>query len=796
MNRVETMNPNYVLSILLILSKSGRSLPARDARAGFGYSTETRPPTRGRPVAKRKPAAPPPPTPERVEKAARSGDFAAAVEAARALAALSPTPDNLALRRRTLAAAGAHFADRDRTADFNRVMAEAEAVDPADPAWTAERAALLARGGNLSAALALADDAAKPKVLGHAADRAVRHQTKSFLPADLHAGFDAVLAAFLKHTTGDEAGVREALEPVGLRSPFLEWKVLLRGLLAYAASDDARAAENFARLDPTRLPARLAAPLRFAVDPAFQKSQPADDAAGLAARLRKLTPSPAVEHLRAIARELGRDKPLTPAFRAAEAVSPMLKASQPALVPRLANCLYHAVVNQGQPEDLAKYRRLFGNPADDPNFHKLQAMIGEQIGDPAGTHAHWLKYETWLATHPSGWPPAVADRARAEVWTHLGANAQKALEDADEPDPGLGFFAPPRRKKPKPLDPPAEVCFARAAALAPDSADATRRHFESLVAAGKPADAEAAARTYLARKPDDVFALVALGNLLRTQGRSAEAAEVMLRALPLNPLDKVTRFHTASVLLAEARMKLAAKPADALAALDRHESLLADQTPAGRQVLRAVALAKLGRAEEAEAARAAALAVPGARLGSAYRLTVDSQLAKLKPADKKAVDLLWTAEQAKEPTPLEVNQLVAAYDTYHLDGVTYRGQKTHEKKVLDQVSRCFKAVAPEVDFERLAEVLLAKGEFKTAKKLTDALLARFPANPYFHLARAEAGMGIGEREYHVEGRVRRAKALAEAAADPRHKALLGRIDELLKGFASPFEFLEAFFNRS
>jgi tetratricopeptide (TPR) repeat protein len=732
-----------------------------------------------------------------VAKAAQAGDFATAVEAARALAAAAATPEHRALHRRTLADAAAYFADRDRTADFNRVMTEAEAVDPADAGWAADRAVLLARGGRLDEALALADEATRPKVLAQAADRAVRHQTKAFLPADLHPGFDAVLAAFQKHTAGAEAAAREALEPVGLRSPFLEWKVLLRGLLAYSANDDARAAENFARLDPARLPARLAAPLRFAVDPAFQQAQPADVATGLAARLRKLTPSAAVEHLRAIARELGRDKPLAPAFRAAESVVPILKLGNPGLVPRLANCLYHAVVNQGQPEDLGKYRRLFGNPPDDPSFYKLQAMIGEQIDDPTGTHAHWLKFEAWLATYPAGWPRAVADRARAEVWTHLGANAQKALAGADEPDPDadMGFFAPPRRKKPKPLDPPAEACFARAAALAPDSPDATRRLFESLVATGKPADAEAAARAYLARKPDDVFALVALGGLLRTQGRAAEAAEVMLRALPLNPLDKTTRFHTASAVLADARAKLAAKAADALAALDKHDPLLADQTPAGRQVLRAVAFTKLGRAEEAGAARAAALAVPGARLGAAYRLMVDSQLAKLKPADKKVADQLWAAELAKEPAPLEVNQLVAAYDVYHVDGVTYRGQKTHEKKVLDQVPRSVKAAAPEVDFERLAENLLARGDFKPAKKLADALIVRFPANPFFYLARAEAGLETGDREYVVENRVRRAKVLAEAATEPRHKALLERIDELLKQIATPFDFLDAFFSR-
>ncbi|QDU23445.1 hypothetical protein [Urbifossiella limnaea] len=744
-------------------------------------------------MAKRKPAAPPPPTPDRVAKHARAGDYTIALEVARALVQLAPTPDHQALLRRTLADAAAHFADRDRTADFDRVLSEAADLDPA------VRAVLLARAGRTPDALALADDASRPKVLAAAADRAVRQHSNAFLPPELHVGFDAVLLAFRKHEAGDDAGAREALEPIGLRSPFLEWKVLLRGLMAHAASDDARAAENFARLDPARLPARLAAPLRFAVDPAFKQAQPADAATVLSARLRKLLPSPAVEHLRAIARELGRDKPLAPAFRSAELVVPMLRSFAPDLVPRLANCLYHAIVNQGQPEDLPKYRKLFGNPPDDPNFHKLQAQIGEQIGDPAGTHAHWLKYEAWLAAHPPGWPVAVADRARAEVWTHLGVNGTKAADVDDEPE--LGFFAPPRRKKPpKPLDPPPAACFAKAAELAPDSPDAARRLFEALLDANRPADAEAAARAYLGRKPDDAFALVALANLIRTQGRAAEAAEAMRRALPLNPLDKATRVQTASVIVAEARAALAGgKLADAkaaLAVLDTHETLLAAEAPAGRLALRSVALTKLGRADEAAAARTGALAVPGARLSVTYRMMIDSQLAKLKPADKKAADALWAAELAAEPLPQEVQQLLAAYDLYRLDAVTYRGQKTHEKKITDQVARCAGAAGPEEEFEKLLDVLVGpKQEFKAAKKLADALLVRFPANPAFHLARAEAGMGLGEREYHVEGRVRRARALADAATEPRHKALLPHIDELLKQFAAPFDFLDAFFGR-
>src|SRR5207248_5172194 len=114
-----------------------------------------------------------------------------------------------------------------------------------------------------------------PPTAEHPADRAVRLRDRAGLSADRHVALDAVLAGFARYEAGDDAGAREALQAVGLQSPFLEWKLLLRGLIAYSAGDDARAVENWQRLGPNRLPARLAAPVRAALDRPFADAQPA-----------------------------------------------------------------------------------------------------------------------------------------------------------------------------------------------------------------------------------------------------------------------------------------------------------------------------------------------------------------------------------------------------------------------------------------------------------------------------------------------------------------------------------------
>src|SRR5438445_432127 len=81
-------------------------------------------------------------------------------------------------------------------------------------------------------------------------------------PAELHDDFDRTVRAFAQAHAGQDDAARETLQAVGLRSPFAEWKLLIRGLLAYYARDDARALENWQRLSADRLPARVTAPLR------------------------------------------------------------------------------------------------------------------------------------------------------------------------------------------------------------------------------------------------------------------------------------------------------------------------------------------------------------------------------------------------------------------------------------------------------------------------------------------------------------------------------------------------------
>ncbi|MCZ2343133.1 MAG: hypothetical protein LC104_15275, partial [Bacteroidales bacterium] len=181
-----------------------------------------------------------------------------------------------ALIRRVYRESATHYADVDNAVDFNRVMKAAKAYPSTDPNWPVELAALATYGGQANPTQSLFPEStdtpqAQAIIAAAHADRAIRIRKKDWLPTELHAGFDTIIAAFTAYEAGQDEKCREILDGIGVRSPFLDWKLLIRGLIAYTAQEDARAIENWSRLQPLRLTARLAMPIRSQIDPTLRQ---------------------------------------------------------------------------------------------------------------------------------------------------------------------------------------------------------------------------------------------------------------------------------------------------------------------------------------------------------------------------------------------------------------------------------------------------------------------------------------------------------------------------------------------
>ncbi|HVK08577.1 MAG TPA: hypothetical protein VM597_07345 [Gemmataceae bacterium] len=730
----------------------------------------------------------PPSTARRAEAALRDGRFSQAVDLARQHAARSPGPDADALLRTVFLAAATHHAARDAFRDAHAVLNEAERL-PGDAAWFEKLAGLRADSGDQLRAMQLAertgDPAARARTLGRVADRGLREGPagKAYLPADLHAGFDLVTKAFAEYERGKDDQARETLNGIGLTSPYLDWKLLLRGLMAWAANDTPRALENWGRLTPDRLPAKIAAPFRLSADRSFAATLPADRAHVVARQAEQISGGGLTDGLRRIRKQLASEETLPAALDTARAVVPELKKAHPEGFARLANAVYWAIVAGGQPEDLAKYTRLFGAPPDDPNFHRLQALVMESLNKLDAAHAFWLHYEQWIAHTPARWPGALGARARALILERMGRLARDFLADAGDEDAidFFDFFGPPGKKgkragKPKPLNPPADECFRRAAELAPDWVVPATELMQEY--AGQPAKAMAAADALLQRFPNDLSTLDSAARLYEQHGETAKARDCLRRALNANPLDRRLRKRVAFVSLNEARQSAEGGDLDAARVALRDAASLGDGPLAAAVAALGTAIAlRAGDATEVEAHQAA-LAAPEGRVANAYRTFVEATRLKVKKKELTPYQDVYTDALAGSMTAAEMAGLLDALDQYRQEPAPYRGLKTHEKKILDRVT----AAAAELGEDDLARVGLAvhqAGLWKVLKSIGERGVGAFPRNPHFPFFVAEVAVARQRSPYvaHRTAAVYR-KVLALLDQDRSNK--FPRVRELLE----------------
>jgi tetratricopeptide (TPR) repeat protein len=732
----------------------------------------------------------------RIDRAAREGRFQQALDLAKQLHRQEPTPANKELLRQTYLGRARELRGRGYTRDAVTVLNAALQLDGADPEWLGQISQEFAASGEPGQALLLMnrlppETPARAKVLAQAADAAVAQEAagRRTLPPDLHADFDRVLQAFAQVAAGQDEPARATLQPIGLRSPFLEWKVLLRGLMAFYEKDDVRAVENWQRLTPGRLPDRLAAPLRFTADAAYRTAQPPEAQAALRRQADRLLAADLVQRLRAVQAALTDPDSLARAFRLAEDLLPALRREGPALAARLAGCFYWAIITHGAPEDVPRYQRVFGPPPDDATFARLRALAYENAGEMQEAHKEWQSFERSLAASPA-WPGEQAGRARALVWKHMGSNAAAVPDLANLPLPP---FLRDHPRRPRPLKPTAEECFQRSLELAPDQLDTHEELLHYYLDQEKPKKAEAAARELLQRFPDHVPTLLALADLRVEAQDYAGGLELLGRALKANPLDRRLRRRLSTVHLFQARAhaeegRFDEARAEFRAALSFREG--ADESAVYCKM--AACEFKAGDEARAEELLTQAVTEAGSRLSVAYSMLIEvirlKLPGKLKTRFNKEFNALL-AEPADGATAAAIADTAAVHRTA---GVTYHGQKTHEKKVLAYLQKAVKADLSEAQLDKICEALVGLKAHKLLLSYAERGARLFPKSPFFPFWEAEAYVLQGPyrcpawKVRELLGEVRR--LAADVPPDARKEALLEAVQrrEEMVGALSPF----------
>jgi tetratricopeptide (TPR) repeat protein len=749
----------------------------------------------------------------RIERARQEGRFQQALELTKQLHKYEPTPANLELLKEVYLGRARQLRNQGQTRDALTVLDVASHLDNASPAWLERLAEEMALCGEIGRTLALIDkipdSACAQRLLAYVADAAIQQGVAPTLPPSnnrgeggvgallptLQADFARVLQAFAQVEAGQDEAARETLQGIGLRSPFLEWKLLLRGLQAYWRNEDERALENWQRLTPERLPARLAAPFRFGIDPAFRAAQPPATQAVLQKQLDRLQSSPLVSQLRSLQVQLARGE-MAAALRQAEKLLPLLRQEAPQFVPRLAACFYWHILETG-PDDILRYQRVFGQPPDDPHFYRLQALGYERGGELQIAHRYWQQYEQEIAAHPERWPGDQANHARAFIWQRMGQNAASLSKGRRKSQGGFLFGSFEDEEASASLKPSAEKCFQKSLELAPDLLETHEALVRYHLEAKHESKAEKAAQQLLQHFPDHVPTLELLSDLRRKHGDYTTALELIEQALKGNPLDRRLRRKASDVHLLLARTQVeSACFAEARrqfqAALDLNDGgTVGSAADSAGMILAhwAACEFKAGEPTRAEELIQQALACTTAPVGVSYLLLTEVLRLKLDRTLKKRFDQELKVGLAT-PTPHGAVFLTRILAGLHSGSVQYFGQKSHTQKVLSYINKVREDDFREPQLEELCRNLLDMEAWTRVRRFAALGGQRYPENavfPYVHALAWIQQEGRNTPIWRVAPLLKRAQALArKQPPNEQRDRMLEDIDKHLREF-QPFD---------
>ena len=742
------------------------------------------------------PTTPPLTFAARVAAALSEHRYPQALDLAKQAFALTPSEENREQLRTVYDASIRFNVKRNAPADARRLLDEAEKLDGPVPAWWESLALLRAQLGDSHRAMQLLekapDSTVLPRVQNFIADRAMadRQRGRDLVPHDQRAGFDIIRDAFAHYDASHDEAARQSLQAIGLNSPFLEWKLFLRGLMAFSANDDARAIENWQRLDPERMPAHLAEPFRYHVDSAYRGTLKADKAKILARQAENIG-QPILNKLRELQRSLGSDHGLPQGLKQASSILDTMKVKFPQLVPKLANCFYHIILMGGQPNDLDAYARLFGPHPDDPHFDRLRAQVMEAIHSMEEANHFWKTYADWIVKTPERWSGTQGKRAQAMIYMRMGDNAAEHLLDDDEGsmfNDFMDIFQPRRKSKPakKPLKPDTNECYRLAMKFAPEWIEPASRLMMMLVEAEKWEEAEEVGRQILAHSPDDVDVLMSVSGVQVAQGKISEALENMRHALKNNPLDRNLRTAVAAIVLQQGRA------AGLKGTFDEARASFAEASALVEGILRATIVAawaacewKAGDAERATQLAGEVSARESFKVAVDYLLLVECSRIKVnKDLLKERQARFDSAIEADRPLSELVGPLLCL-TVYRDEKPKYRGIGTHEKKISARVLAAIQANPAESDLENLGRILEDGCLPKILKACAERGVNLFPKNPLFPFLMGE--QMIQQRPKTFSARMvaqlfKKVLKLTEGKSDDANRLIREAIDNRRKEF--------------
>jgi tetratricopeptide (TPR) repeat protein len=541
-------------------------------------------------------------------------------------------------------------------------------------------------------------------------------------PAGRLAGdLSAVQEAFAAYDRGADEAVVEALRPLGLKSPFRYWKLLMRGLIAFYGGDEETAAKSFQRI-PNGLPvADLAADFlavlssRGMATPARRGGREAGNADSLAAHATDLQRAMAwgdtTRGLRILQALIGvfPDEPRVHRIAAA-----FCWHSQPLTRHRFEGRAW------------SSFKRALGPFIfDDLEFARTVALNAERAGAWEDSLSAWGDFAGSLATGeiapPAGLPQ---NRVLAQIHLRMAHNMSKELIEvvrnpfyfgriptAEALESVDGFL-----ERAGSLDPTSPEPYLAGVSLARDDWEDVDHAFRW---------AERLVKVF----PDHLEGLLAAADLGLKRGVYRKALGFVKRAEALEPLHNDVREKRSLCLLLSARKRASDLKYD-LARRDYVEAL--SSVTGDRAAKVKVELGCLEAAlDQVEVGRDwidQGVQALGGGVGPLFRVVVESKMKRSDPAIGRQY-LASLKERLSTREPQHAIELAGVFREYEQSD--YPGKDGDRTLVVAHVKRCAKGGFSREDAFTLCQFLADAREYRTLVTLAGRSVTAHPDDFHF-----------------------------------------------------------------
>lgn len=609
-------------------------------------------------------------------------------------------------------------------------------------------------------------------------------------PAELLESVELVKQAIARIEAGDEeplAGLKE----IPRSSPLADWRLFLRGFVSHAKNETEEAQSAWERLDPQRIPARMARGLMAQRKPELLKD--ADyHTRSFVAGVEKLVQGTSTLHvLRMVQAAVARNE-WTEALNLVSRQRLMLRAADPEILQRVTMIVLSKAIHAGDRDLLRDLTRCSDPLPIDPTWNRAWALMyekDEQLSYMEIERA-WLNYLRDLET-----AAALSDderkMAQAMVLEHLAEEGLDcySFQEQEGPDE-FEEFADEFRESQERFREKIIGYYQQSLKLAglKSTYILLADHFRD---EGNEPAVIRTLKEMLKKHPDDPETLVWLSGQLSRAGQSEEAliyARDAFRRKPLDPLVKDNLWKTLRNRVRECiRAKNLPLARTFLQEADQYQPEDAD--PFAAPALNGLLTLQEGRVAEADALFKQAEVAAGGTPPLWLMLIVDSARLQCPPAMTKRFVLAWQKSLKPKFNPAAALATAQMLNIYCNNKVEIPAEESRRAEFHDYLSRGLRTKYEEKQLQALLEAL--RDDDRVDAVLKDKYLSKaikaHPENPLIVLMYVSAEIAKGPRKMKKPQALMR---IVEKAGNKIHASTSGEDKEHLPALSAMLDTLE------